>query len=110
MEELPISPVFVRRFKKLVDWYEHQENPSVALWFTLSSDMFASYIPSYTDSKAQKSTASLNSEIQVPEIAISCGAQAVNSEATKLLSILPGVKRNVTDFPKLTSDGDWFIF
>ena len=82
----------------------------MALWFTLSSDMFASYIPSYADSKTQKSAASLNSEIQVPEIAISGGVQPAISEATKSLSILPGVKRNVTDFPKLTSDGEWFIF
>ena len=110
LEELPISPVFVRRFKKLVDWYENQDNPSVALWFTLTSDMFASYIPSYAVSKAQKTTASVGSEIQVPDFQTSGGTQMATFEATKSLSILPGVKRNVTDFPKLTSDADWFIF
>ena len=109
IEELPISPVFVRRFKKLVDWYENHDNPTVALWFTLTSDMYASYIPSYTASKPPSVVTSQTASIPIPDVAVS-GAHPSAPRQQHIPSVLPGVKRMISDFPKLTNDENWCIF
>ena len=48
LADLNMPKVFQRRFKKLLNWYHNQTSPTVNSWFILTSDQYASYIPSYT--------------------------------------------------------------
>ena len=106
IDKMQLPKIFKRRFTKLLDWYYNLDEPTVAVWFSFTSDQYASYVPSYAQPVSAASQANSSLSQVVPDVPKST-PQVYTQSAP---SILPGVKRNVQDFPKLTKDDAWFIF
>ena len=105
IDELQIPKIFRFRLKKLLDWYVNQPSPSVAVWFTFTCDQYASYIPSFVSLKSDSSTSS--SVCPSPD-GIPSSFPAMSSPPQH--SFLPGIKRQVNDYPQLKNDDVWFTF
>ena len=75
------------KLKKLIQWFQQQENPNVKTWFQLNPERFQAFLiqgPTTTSNDAHRI-----SSINVPK---SSGG------------LLYGVKRSITDYPRLRED------
>ena len=91
---ISLTIVEIARLKKLVSWYYAQENPELSTWFELTPDNFKSKVLASTPPKVTLPTPSIHS----------------TSTDSTTPSMLPGVKRCITDYPRLREDKMWMSF
>ena len=81
------------KIAKLQSWYNHQSSKSIAVWYDLSvkilNDFIVNGVPTSIDPKPSGSS---------------------NVSASSGRTVLYGVKRNMSDYPKLRDDKLWLSF
>jgi len=100
--QMGITLAHSKRLSKLQSWYRALDSPSVDSWFDLDADGFASFTrPVGVTVPPPAVTSSSSTDIN----------QQTPTTSTRVLpSILPGLKRIVSDFPKLQKDSRWYNF
>ena len=104
---------------KLIEWFQHQEDPHVERWFELTQEKFASFIASSSKSPSIGNSAypSLPSNVLEPlatqEVhSISSppiASPAVNNNSLAM-EFLKGIKRTVADYSDLKEDKYWLAW
>ena len=93
-----LNVVQIGKIRKIHDWYKKQEVSSVGVWYTLNEDTLNTYL---AESPHQ------DNSLNKPPI----DSMSVNTTpSTSHTEMLYGVKRNITDYPRLREDKMWMSF
>ena len=84
-----MTAVHLGKIKKLLAWYQNQEDASVSTWYTLTKENFNQFIAQYVNSTPTSS---------------------ITTTSKPSSDMLQGVKRNITDYPRLREDKMWMSY
>ena len=113
---IPIA--HVKRLLKAADWFQQQSDPVPKTWWQLTLDAFSAYVPSFSQPSKPASVVSTNSThssatlatVPVPAPVTSSTALATPGASTSYPTLLPGIKRVISDYPKLQKDEQWYFW
>ena len=89
----------ISRIQKLKDWYEHQFAKGLGVWFLLTQKIFLDFI-----------TNPPSPIVPDPVVPRSSSTNSSSTTAPSGHTVLYGVKRNMSDYPKLRDDKLWLSF
>ena len=91
--EIKLSPTEARRLIHLRAWAKAQPSPNTDMWFTVTNESFGAFLSDASNQTVQTTTDTSNS--------------TTANLAEKFKS---GIKRSITDYPKLADDKFWRSF
>ena len=89
----------ISRIQKLKDWYEHRSAKGLGVWFLLTQKIFLDFI-----------TNPPSPVVPDPVVSSSSSTTSSSTTAPSGRTVLYGVKRNMSDYPKLRDDKLWLSF
>ena len=81
------------KISKVQSWYNHQSSKSIAVWYELSPKILNDFISN-----------------PVPTSSTSSSSSSSTAPVSSGQTVLYGVKRNMSDYPKLRDDKLWLSF
>ena len=100
MKIVSLKVAQISKLKIIQDWFSHQSSRSIAVWYELSPKIIDEHLFTTPVSST------VPSSVPVPDPVSSSSSKPKSSSRT----VLFGVKRNISDYPKFRDDNLWRSF